>query len=77
MENIVVRYANNNDYDMVEYFFANDDKLEEKPCAYECCILAEKDFLELYIPEWSNAINMVKMTAKTMALVEDINKRDS
>ena len=31
-------------YFMVEYFGPDVDKLEEKPCAYECRILEQKDF---------------------------------
>lgn len=41
---------------MAEYFLPDVDKLEEKPCAYECRILEQKDFTELYVPEWSNAL---------------------
>ena len=32
------------------------EKLEEKPCAYECRVLEQKDFTDLYVPEWSNAL---------------------
>lgn len=41
---------------MAEYFLPDVDKLEEKPCAYECRILEQKDFENLYVPEWSNAL---------------------
>ena len=41
---------------MAEYFLPDLDKLEEKPCAYECRILEQKDFADLYVPEWSNAL---------------------
>lgn len=41
---------------MAEYFLPDVDKLEEKPCAYDCRILEQKDFVDLYVPEWSNAL---------------------
>ena len=41
---------------MAEYFLPDVDKLEEKACAYECRVLEQKDFAELYLPEWSNAL---------------------
>ena len=41
---------------MAEYFLPDIDKLEEKPCAYECRILEQTDFADLYVPEWSNAL---------------------
>lgn len=41
---------------MAEYFLPDADKLEEKPCAYDCRILEQKDFVDLYVPEWSNAL---------------------
>lgn len=41
---------------MAEYFLPDINKLEEKPCAYECRILDQKDFADLYVPEWSNAL---------------------
>ncbi|MBR2402348.1 MAG: GNAT family N-acetyltransferase [Lachnospiraceae bacterium] len=41
---------------MAEYFLPDVDKLEEKPCAYECRILEQTDFADLYVPEWSNAL---------------------
>lgn len=41
---------------MAEYFLPDVGKLAEKPCAYECRILEQKDFTELYVPEWSNAL---------------------
>ena len=41
---------------MAEYFLPDVEKLEEKPCAYECRILEQKDFTDLYVPEWSNAL---------------------
>lgn len=56
---------------MAEYFLPDVDKLEEKPCIYECHILVQKDFADLYVPAW------VEMTAKPVLFVEDINRRDS
>jgi len=41
---------------MAEYFLPDVDKLEEKTCAYECRILEQTDFADLYVPEWSNAL---------------------
>jgi len=41
---------------MAEYFLPDIDKLEEKPCEYECRILEQTDFADLYVPEWSNAL---------------------
>ena len=41
---------------MAEYFLPDVEKLEEKTCAYECRVLEQKDFAELYLPEWSNAL---------------------
>lgn len=41
---------------MAEYFLPDVDKLEEKECAYELRILEQKDFADLYIPQWSNAL---------------------
>ena len=41
---------------MAEYFLPDIDKLEEKTCAYECRILEQTDFADLYVPEWSNAL---------------------
>lgn len=41
---------------MAEYFLPDVTKLEEKDCAYECRVLEQPDFKELYLPEWSNAL---------------------
>ena len=41
---------------MAEYFLPDAGKLEEKPCVYDCRILEQKDFVDLYVPEWSNAL---------------------
>lgn len=41
---------------MAEYFLPDMDKITRLPCAYELKILEQKDFSELYLPEWSNAL---------------------
>lgn len=41
---------------MVEYFLPDMDRLEELPCEYETRVLTQKDFTDLYKPEWSNAL---------------------
>lgn len=41
---------------MAEYFLPDVEKLEEKECAYELRILEQKDFADLYVPQWSNAL---------------------
>ena len=41
---------------MAEYFLPDVDRLVENPCVYECCVLEQKDFAGLYLPEWSNAL---------------------
>lgn len=41
---------------MAEYFLPDVAKLVEPDCAYECRILEQRDFKDLYVPEWSNAL---------------------
>ncbi|WP_455716014.1 GNAT family N-acetyltransferase [Anaerosporobacter sp.] len=41
---------------MAEYFLPDMDRLEELPCEYETRVLTQKDFTDLYISEWSNAL---------------------
>lgn len=41
---------------MAEYFLPNICKLVALSCDYELKILYPEDFIELYIPEWSNAL---------------------
>ena len=41
---------------MAEYFLPDMTKLRELPCAYELKLLRQKDFRELYTPQWSNAL---------------------
>jgi GNAT superfamily N-acetyltransferase len=41
---------------MAEYFLPDVDRLVELPCDYETRILTQKDFTDLYKPEWSNAL---------------------
>lgn len=41
---------------MAEYFLPNLDALERIPCDYETRILGSRDFEQLYVPEWSNAL---------------------
>ena len=39
-----------------EYWLPDVKILKPLPCAYETRILTQKDFAELYLPEWSNAL---------------------
>ena len=39
-----------------EYWLPDVNILKPLPCAYETRILTQKDFAELYLPEWSNAL---------------------
>ncbi len=41
---------------MAEYFLPNLDALKKISCDYEMRILGSKDFEQLYVPEWSNAL---------------------
>lgn len=41
---------------MAEYFLPDVTVLRELPCAYPMKVLEAKDFSELYLPEWSNAL---------------------
>ena len=41
---------------MAEYFLPDVTLLEERDCDYELRILEQKDFTELYVDEWSNAL---------------------
>ena len=41
---------------MAEYFLPDINILRPLDCAYELRILTQKDFGELYLPEWSNAL---------------------
>lgn len=41
---------------MAEYFLPDLEQLKEMPCAYEIRIMQQRDFAELYVPEWSNAL---------------------
>ena len=41
---------------MAEYFLPDLDALRPLDCPYELRILEQKDFAELYLPEWSNAL---------------------
>lgn len=41
---------------MAEYFLPDMDKLHAAPCKYETKLLRQKDFKNLYIPQWSNAL---------------------
>lgn len=40
-----------------EYWLPNVDVLRELPCRYETCTLEQKDFKDLYLPQWSNALS--------------------
>ncbi len=41
---------------MAEYFLPDVTLLKKLPCNYETRLLAQKDFADLYLPEWSNAL---------------------
>ena len=41
---------------MAEYFLPDINLLRPLDCSYELRILEQKDFAELYLPEWSNAL---------------------
>lgn len=41
---------------MAEYFLPDIDRLTIPSCDYEMRILGQKDFQELYLPEWSNTL---------------------
>ena len=41
---------------MAEYFLPDENILRPLDCPYELRILEQKDFAELYLPEWSNAL---------------------
>lgn len=41
---------------MAEYFLPDITLLKELPCNYETRLLTQKDFADLYLPEWSNAL---------------------
>lgn len=41
---------------MAEYYLPDISRIQVLSCAYETRILEQKDFGELYLPEWSNAL---------------------
>ena len=41
---------------MAEYFLPDVDLLRPLPCPYEIKILSQDDFVNLYLPQWSNAL---------------------
>lgn len=41
---------------MAEYFLPDINSLKEKDCAYEMRLLHQKDFADLYLDTWSNAL---------------------
>lgn len=41
---------------MAEYFLPDVERLKALPCPYELRVLCQKDFQELYLPQWSNAL---------------------
>ena len=41
---------------MAEYFLPDVKSLKELPCEYELRVLHQKDFADLYLPQWSNAL---------------------
>ena len=43
-------------YFMAEYFLPDINAIPNLPCDYELRILRQKDFTNLYMPQWSNAL---------------------
>lgn len=41
---------------MAEYYLPDVEKLRALPCDYELKVLEQKDFAELYQPQWANAL---------------------
>lgn len=41
---------------MAEYFLPDMNRLTRLPCEYELRVLEQKDFADLYVPQWSNAL---------------------
>ncbi len=41
---------------MAEYFLPDVNVLRELPCKYKLRVLESKDFEQLYVPQWSNAL---------------------
>lgn len=41
---------------MAEYFLPEVDLVRQLPCDYELRVLHQKDFAQLYLPQWSNAL---------------------
>ena len=41
---------------MAEYFLPSVDKIPDIDCGYEMRLLEQKDFADLYLPAWSNAL---------------------
>lgn len=41
---------------MAEYFLPDLNHLVERNCGYELRVLQQKDFVDLYKPEWENAL---------------------
>ena len=41
---------------MAEYFLPDINSLKEKKCSYEMRLLQQKDFADLYLDTWSNAL---------------------
>lgn len=42
---------------MAEYFLPDMDVLRELPCDFECKVLTQENFEDLYIEQWSNALS--------------------
>lgn len=41
---------------MAEYFLPDITLLKKQDCKYKTCVLTQRDFADLYKPEWSNAL---------------------
>ncbi|SHH32522.1 hypothetical protein SAMN02745196_00012 [Clostridium collagenovorans DSM 3089] len=42
---------------MAEYFLPDINELSVQNCKYELKVLEQKDFVDLYLPQWSNALS--------------------
>ena len=41
---------------MAEYFLPSPEGIPDMPCKYETSIMSQEDFVNLYLPSWSNAL---------------------
>ena len=53
---------------MAEYFLPDVTKLVERACDYELKLLEPRDFADLYVPQWSNALCEKRKELDVMAV---------